>query len=52
MLGELTVRAQRDGCVFVYSSFHNCPVLTEDRAGQQVLLYTVFQVLRHLFIIW
>jgi len=30
--------------VFVLRGLHICPVLNEDRAGQQVLLYTVFQV--------
>jgi hypothetical protein len=28
----------------VLSGLHVCPVLSEDRAGQQVLLYTIFQV--------
>jgi hypothetical protein len=31
-------------CVFVLSSLHICPALTEDRAGLQVFLYTIFQV--------
>jgi hypothetical protein len=28
----------------VLSGHHICPILTEDRADQQVLLYTIFQV--------